>query len=285
MVSLPVLNLKLSVISLSMITLSWTVVRPTAAQTDAPSPTTPTTDTASPGAGRAIAFSAIRYSRTVRVMPDGKLKFLRHNRYPAVWARDSEGRVKFQRRSFYGECDRPTEEVAPKCFSWGEQIFDPVEQTIVSWPGGPGGAHITGISRLTPAEVNELIQIPSGFRVPEPTQDDEATNVTTVNLGTKDIDGVEATGVRTTSIYPPGYSGNKLPIARIHEVWTSPDLNMVVRVIDGDPTGEETISGLEKISMQPDPALFQAPEDNSIQALSPNVKPTYIRYFAEFFAD
>lgn len=287
MASLPgrwIINLKPSAIVLSMITLWLTGVRPTAAQTDAPSPTTATTDTASAGAGRA-AFSAIRYSRTVRVMPDGKLKFLRHNRYPALWARDSEGRVRIQTTSFDGECDRPTDEVLPKCWSWVEEIFDPTAQTIISWAGGPSGAPINGITQLRPDEVAELLQITSGVSVPGPTTDDEATSVKTVKLGSKDIDGVSATGVRTTFIYPPGYSGNKLPIARIHEVWTSPELNLVVRVIDGDPSGEETISGLEKISLQPDAALFEPPESNRIQKISRDFTAHYIQDFSDFFTD
>ncbi len=165
-------------------------------------------------------------------------------------------------------------------------MFDPVTETIINWVGG-GGTHITGISQLTPAEVTELYEITSGLHLLDSAPDDEATSaVTTSRISERrTLMALEANGVRTTSAYPPGYSGNKLPITRIHEVWTSSDLNMVVRVIDGDPNGEETISGLEKVSLQPDPTLFQAPENNSIQMLSPEATPTYIRYFAEFFAD
>jgi hypothetical protein len=34
----------------------------------------------------------------------------------------------------------------------------------------------------------------------------------------------------------------------------------VVGVIDGDPSGKETIAGLEHISLAPDAALFRSPE-------------------------
>lgn len=48
---------------------------------------------------------------------------------------------------------------------------------------------------------------------------------------------------------------------RIHEVWASVDMHLIVRVIDGDPLGEEKVRGLEKISLAPDASLFRPPED------------------------
>ena len=46
----------------------------------------------------------------------------------------------------------------------------------------------------------------------------------------------------------------------IHEVWTSTKMRLVLRVVDGDPLGEETVSGLNYISLTPDPGLFTPPE-------------------------
>jgi hypothetical protein len=36
-------------------------------------------------------------------------------------------------------------------------------------------------------------------------------------------------------------------------------MQLIIRVIDGDPNGEETVWGLEKVSAAPDASLFQPP--------------------------
>ena len=46
---------------------------------------------------------------------------------------------------------------------------------------------------------------------------------------------------------------------RIHEVWTSVPMQLIIRVIDGDPNGEERVWGLEKVSLAPDLELFRPP--------------------------
>ena len=69
-------------------------------------------------------------------------------------------------------------------------------------------------------------------------------SVTTEDLGGKTGEGLRATGVGTTTMYPAGHSGNKTPIAIIHEVWKSPEMRLVVKIVDGDPHGEETIRTL-----------------------------------------
>lgn len=45
-------------------------------------------------------------------------------------------------------------------------------------------------------------------------------------------------------------------------------MNLIVRVIDGDPNGVETVWGLEKITLQPDSDLFQPPEGYAMQHLT-----------------
>lgn len=85
--------------------------------------------------------------------------------------------------------------------------------------------------------------------------------VTTEDLGTKTMEGLETSGKRTTTIVPAGRSGNSAPITKTHEVWTSADLQLVVKQIWTDPRyGERTVE-LEKISrVEPDPGLFRPPD-------------------------
>lgn len=58
----------------------------------------------------------------------------------------------------------------------------------------------------------------------------------------------------------PPLAGQAVQHARIHEVWTSAEMRLIIRVTDGDPNGEESVWGLEKISLAPDAKLFQPPD-------------------------
>lgn len=42
-------------------------------------------------------FSAVKYARTIRVLPGGKQQFIRNERYPIRIARDSAGRLMMQK--------------------------------------------------------------------------------------------------------------------------------------------------------------------------------------------
>ena len=52
---------------------------------------------------------------------------------------------------------------------------------------------------------------------------------------------------------------------RIHEEWRSEEMRLVLRVIDGDPSGIEKISGFEHMSLSPDSSLFTIPGDYELQ--------------------
>jgi hypothetical protein len=195
--------------------------------------------------------------------------------------------VRIQTIEFEGECDRPTQLVPPECDSWAEDVFDPTSQTITGWLEGPFAADITIIVPLMPDEVSELLDITSQVQSPSITGDDDSISMKTNYLGERQVDGIRASGVRTTFIYPAGYRGNKSSTIRIHEVWTSPEIDMPIRVIDGDPKGKEIVSGLEKISLTPVPNLFQGPSSYSLQRpthLDESVRSVYIERFTDFYS-
>jgi hypothetical protein len=280
--------LRVSVASLLIAAATMVVGQQAATQTDAPEQVTTTADRSPRSVPANRPFSAIRYWHRVKVLPNGKTRFLRHERYPAHWARDAAGRVKVESIEFGEDCNRPTEVVPPECNAWGEDVFDPGAHNVTAWLEGPFAIDIVIIIPLPPNAVSELLEITSGLRTPDPEPDEEATSTKTDYLGEKNIGGVRATGVRTTFVYPAGHLGSKLPVTRIHEVWTSPELEMAVRVIDGDPKGEEIIRGLKKISLNPDPKLFQWPEEYSVQRpqhLLPGIKEEYVQHFSDFYAN
>lgn len=82
------------------------------------------------------------------------------------------------------------------------------------------------------------------------------------SLGTQTIEGVQATGTRTTMTYPEGFFGNDRPIKTVSEFWTSPELKMMVLTTSSDPRyGESTMRMTNIVQAEPDPSLFDVPSD------------------------
>ncbi len=91
-------------------------------------------------------------------------------------------------------------------------------------------------------------------------------NVTTTDLGTRTINGVEAEGTRYTRTIPAGQIGNEKAIAITTERWYSPDLQMVVMTKRTDPIRGDSIRQLTDIQRgEPDRTLFQVPADYTLQ--------------------
>lgn len=87
----------------------------------------------------------------------------------------------------------------------------------------------------------------------------------TESLGTQTIEGVSATGTRTTTTFPEGFFGNDRPIVTTSETWISPELKRVVLMKSSDPRyGETTMRLTNIVRAEPDPSLFQIPEDYKI---------------------
>ncbi len=93
----------------------------------------------------------------------------------------------------------------------------------------------------------------------------EAGDVKTQSLGTQVIEGVAAEGKRVTRIIPAGQIGNERPLVITSEVWTSPDLQMVVLSKRNDPRFGETVYRVTDINRaEPDASLFEVPAGFSV---------------------
>ena len=94
---------------------------------------------------------------------------------------------------------------------------------------------------------------------------DAQGKATTEDLGSQTMEGVYATGVRTTRTIATGQIGNEKPISIVTEVWTSPDLKTVVYSKRSDPRmGEQTFRLTSITRSEPDPSLFAVPSDFKI---------------------
>jgi len=211
-------------------------------------------------------FSAIKYARSVKVLPDGKQQFLRNERYPDRIARDADGRLMMESvesmpsGDLLPECDRLDLPVPPVCPVWSVFVIDPVAHTVAHWLEGERAAHGAVDFPLTAARLEQAVELTATLPGLGPDFIDEDGKVSNVDLGGREIEGVVAHGVRWTLRYDANQDGQTVQRMRIHEVWASAEMQLIIRVIDGDPKGEESIWGLEKISLSPDPALFQPPD-------------------------
>ena len=86
------------------------------------------------------------------------------------------------------------------------------------------------------------------------------------DLGTQVIEGLVATGTRTTTTIAAGSIGNEQPILIVSEQWFSPDLKVLVMTKHSDPRSGETIYRLTNI-VQTEPArsLFEVPADYTLK--------------------
>jgi hypothetical protein len=108
------------------------------------------------------------------------------------------------------------------------------------------------------------IAMPAGGVLPQPSTED---------LGTQNINGVTASGSRTTLTIATGEIGNDRPIHVVGETWYSGDLQMVVKSSNSDPRFGDTTFELAKIDRnEPDPGLFQIPADYTLSDAGPMMK-------------
>jgi hypothetical protein len=211
---------------------------------------------------RGQPFSAISYVRRMEVSDNGKPEFIRNERYPLNLARDSDGRVRLDIvLNPSPDCNQLTLPIPPPCPYKHVILFDPAAQTITHWQDAEQAGRAAAVIRLSAPQLHDAEAATSQPPADEPReQSSERVAVTVEDLGTRDINGIVATGRRTTTMRWKDSLRTGTPVIRIHEIWRSPLLDLVVRVIDGDPKNQEVISGLDHFSADPDPSLFHAPD-------------------------
>jgi hypothetical protein len=85
-------------------------------------------------------------------------------------------------------------------------------------------------------------------------------------LGQQMLEGVLATGTRSTTTIPAGSIGNAKPILIVSEQWFSEDLKALVLTKHSDPRAGETTYRLTNIIQgEPHRSLFEVPADYTLQ--------------------
>ena len=89
--------------------------------------------------------------------------------------------------------------------------------------------------------------------------------VTTEDLGQQTIEGVAATGTRTTTEIPAGAIGNEQPIKIVSEQWFSHELQVLVLTKHSDPrVGETTYRLTGIVRAEPASSLFDVPPEYTL---------------------
>jgi len=166
-------------------------------------------------------------------------------------------------------------EVGPKIPVAGAKQSTPKEKSKIRLGGQPGiGSEPTdslGVPNVPSAQGN----MPSAQPVQTPgvtTSKMDATiftntsGATTVPLGTKNIEGVSATGTRTTRTINAGTMGNDKPIVSISDTWVSTDLKVTVLTeTDDGQEGHSTMKLVNIVRSEPNAALFRIPADYTVK--------------------
>jgi hypothetical protein len=204
-------------------------------------------------------YSALQVHQTIRKLADGTTISQKGHHFVA---RDAQGRVRVEMRMAKGQNGEPDTVMV--------FVSDPVAHTITTWVSGPKISNKAAAVVKIPAEQKHETavqpQVTSASTRPQPV-------VTTEDLGTVMLQGLPVTDVRTTTIVPVGRAGNDAPITKTREVWTSPDLKLVMKQQMVDPRTGETTVELEQFSRsEPDPALFRVPPGYTVKTVLQSLK-------------
>ena len=91
-------------------------------------------------------------------------------------------------------------------------------------------------------------------------------NVKHETLAARSMNGLLASGTRTTHVIPAGTIGNTQALETVRETWVADDLKVPVLSKTSDPrTGTMTLELTNINRSQPDPALFTIPSDYTVK--------------------
>jgi hypothetical protein len=248
-------------------------------------------------------YSAEAVTETIQTLSDGNRII---NKFSSTLYRDSEGRTRreqsFKGLGVLGVGEEPlktifiNDPVAGVTYSLDSRTHiahKGAPYTFeLSRKGGPGGVTTTQgqtfefkVERgaAATASGNVIMAAPLGAgaeatRVPHPPIEGSSTyifrgtkgpnaNEKKEDLGKQIVEGVEATGTRTTITIPVGDIGNERPIEIVSERWYSPELQLVVMTRHSDPRMGETTYKLTNINRsEPAKILFEVPSDYTIKS-------------------
>jgi hypothetical protein len=219
--------------------------------------------------GRVITgapYSATVSTEMTQILADGNRI---NNKTTASLARDSQGRTR--REETMGMVG-PWQVNGPKLVfindptSQTNYILDSDKQTATALKhAGIAGINAAGSGATVSASASGGFKVEYMGKGPGGDQPEESK---TESLGTETMEGVAVEGKRVTRTIPAGQIGNTQPIEITSEVWTSPDLQVIVMSKHSDPRFGETtyqLTGIQRA--EPDHSLFEIPPGYAVKSM------------------
>jgi hypothetical protein len=212
-------------------------------------------------------YTATVSTEMTQILADGNRI---NNKTTASLARDSQGRTR--REETMGMVG-PWQVNGPKLVfindptSQTNYVLDPDKQTVaVLKHAGIAGFNVAGAGPTASASASG-----GGFKVKylgEGPGGDQPEETKTESLGIQTMEGVAVEGKWVTRTIPAGQIGNTQPIEITSEVWTSPDLQVIVMSKHSDPRFGETtyqLTGIQRA--EPDHSLFEIPPGYAVKSM------------------
>lgn len=140
-------------------------------------------------------------------------------------------------------------------------VSDPVAHTHLSWNSNTKEATLSAMQSI------HLSRLPDHVQAAKPDP-----NFQREDLGTKNIAGVNAKGIRITRIIPTGQIGNDRPITVVSETWRSTEYGLILMSTRDDPRmGKSSREVTDFEPGDPDAALFQAPQGYNVREVTPHI--------------
>jgi hypothetical protein len=214
-------------------------------------------------------YSAVRESSNVQTLADGT--HISHKPTSEKIYRDSQGRLRTERSLCQGPSVTSDALVI--------EILDPVSGYSYILDEQNHIAHRFALQvrhPLTPpvptTNTGAVGHIPTSVVSRQASRPD----MNTESLGTQTMESVLVEGTRTTQVIPEGSLGNDRPITIVSEIWTSPDLEIIIFTKSNDPRYGEMTMRLTNIELSnPILSLFQPPPDYKVVDEIDRVTLTY----------
>jgi hypothetical protein len=190
-------------------------------------------------------FSATVNTEWTRYLEDGATMIVKNRR---LIARDGRGRT-FQERRWFVPEGGPVESRLTRT-----EIADPVMHTIAYCDP------YQHVCELRVYRAAATVALPHPGASPN-----GASALTSQNLGTQTVDGLELIGTRETQTIRGAAVGSDRPLSITKEFWYSRRLGLNVSTKRSDPrSGIEVFTVTDINQSEPDPALFTLPQDARI---------------------
>jgi hypothetical protein len=200
---------------------------------------------------RGVPYSAERVTDTVKVLADGN-RIVQHSTEKLY--RDSDGRTRVE-SEWNG---KPLVQIQDPVGGMSYRLYPDTKtgyRMAIAAPTGPAA------SAAGTAKVAEQL-------APAMNADVAGTTALSRSLGTKQIEGVTATGTHTTVTVPAGAAGNVKPMTSTMEMWMARDLWIPLETRLNNPfNGDSTMRVRNLSRLEPPTALFAVPADYTVREI------------------